>query len=85
MSCGRYIEVIIRNFDLQATADLYVTEYYLVTQPKEGQSGEVLFVYKNPDGTANPPILIPSGKQVNKLIKEFQRIFEKKYNSFKQE
>lgn len=46
----------------------------------EGQSGDVLFVFKNPDGTANPPILIPSGKQVNKLIKEFQKIFEKKYN-----
>lgn len=67
-------------FDLQATADLYDTEYYLVTQPMEGQSGDVLFVFKNPDGTANPPILIPSGKQVNKLIKEFQKIFEKKYN-----
>lgn len=67
-------------FDLQATAYLYDTEYYIATQPTEDQKGHALFVYKNPRGTANSPVLIPSGKQVTKLVKEFQRIFEKKYN-----
>lgn len=67
-------------FDLMARGYIRNVEYYLVTQPDKVCGRERLFIFKNPSGTANPPIFIPEGKKVNKLYKEFKKIFGARFN-----
>lgn len=67
-------------FDLMARGYIRNVEYYLVTQPDAVRGRERLFIFKNPSGTANPPIFIPEGKQVNKLYNGFKKIFGARFN-----
>ena len=41
--------------------------------------GDIFFIFRNPRGTANPPVLILDGKHVNRIVHEFKRVFEDKY------
>ena len=66
-------------FDFQAKAYLYDVEYFIVSQPHADKHGDIFFIFRNPRGTANPPVLILNGKHVNRIVNEFKRVFEDKY------
>jgi len=66
------------KFDLIETVSANKGEYLIVARD-EAPDAVIFFVFKNPEGTANPPVLITNGKNLKKLYRGFIDSHSSKY------
>lgn len=68
----------IFKFDLIETFPASKGDYLIVARD-EGPNAVIFFVFKNPEGTATPPVLITTGKNMKKLYRSFMDSHSGKY------
>lgn len=54
-------------------------EYFIVLRD-ESPDSVVFFIFKDPAGTANPPVFIPEGKKIKKIYRAFMEKHSSEYN-----
>ena len=54
-------------------------EYFIVSRD-ESPDSIVFYIFKDPDGTANPPVFIPEGKKIKKIYRAFMEKHKDEYN-----
>lgn len=67
------------KFDLIETVSANKGEYFIVARD-EAPDAVIFFVFKNSEGTANPPVLITTGKNLKKLYRGFIDSHSSKYD-----
>ncbi len=66
------------KFDLLETVSANKGEYLIVARD-EDPDAVIFFIFKNPEGTANPPVLITTGKNLKKIYRGFMNSHSSQY------